>query len=63
TVAAWRGPAMPRMGAKYSAPTTARRSASGQDGADGTAPETARDDDTELWNALTEGDDPTARER
>ncbi len=54
---------MPRMGAKYSAPTTARRSASGQDGADGTAPETARDDDTELWNALTEGDDPTARER
>ncbi|WP_040924562.1 Trp biosynthesis-associated membrane protein, partial [Saccharomonospora iraqiensis] len=58
----WRGPAMPRMGAKYSAPTTARRSASARDGADGTATETARDD-TELWNALTEGEDPTARER
>uniref|UniRef100_UPI00049111CC Trp biosynthesis-associated membrane protein n=1 Tax=Saccharomonospora halophila TaxID=129922 RepID=UPI00049111CC len=59
-VAAWRGPAMPRMGAKYSAPTTARRSTSARDG---TAPDRARDDDTELWNALTEGEDPTARER
>ncbi len=62
-VAAWRGPAMPRMGAKYSAPTSARRSASAQDGADGTAHDTARDDEADLWNALTEGEDPTARER
>jgi len=34
----------PRLGAKYSAPG---------------APEKARDPDSELWNALSDGDDPT----
>ncbi|GAB2973545.1 hypothetical protein GCM10017788_70930 [Amycolatopsis acidiphila] len=38
--------AMPRLGARYAAP-------SGQ--------KTARDPDTELWEALSEGEDPTDR--
>ena len=36
---------MPRLGARYSAPGAKR---------------TARDPDTELWEALTDGEDPTA---
>lgn len=46
-VLVWRGHRMARMGAKYSAPGD-RRAAS--------------DPDTELWDALSEGDDPTDRE-
>jgi hypothetical protein len=38
---------MPRLGARYSAPGARKR--------------TAKDPDTELWDALSEGDDPTAR--
>lgn len=43
---AWRGHRMPRMGEKYSAPGTRR---------------VARDPDTELWDALSDGEDPTTR--
>lgn len=43
-VLAWRGHRMARMGAKYTAPGDRR---------------TASDPDTELWDALSEGDDPT----
>lgn len=38
--------AMPRLGARYAAPS---------------AQKTARDPDTELWEALSEGEDPTDR--
>lgn len=48
---AWRGHRMPRMGAKYSAPGDTR------------AGETARDSDVDLWDALSEGEDPTTRDR
>jgi len=47
---AWRGHRMPRMGAKYSAPGDTR------------AGETARDSDVDLWDALSEGEDPTTRD-
>lgn len=42
----WRGHVAPRMGAKYSAPGAQRN---------------GRDPDTDLWNALSEGEDPTTR--
>ncbi|WP_298181976.1 Trp biosynthesis-associated membrane protein [Saccharomonospora sp.] len=47
----WRGHRMPRMGAKYSAPGDRRERAR------------SRDSDTDLWNALSEGEDPTTRDR
>ncbi len=50
-VLAWRGHRMPRMGARYSAPGAAERASAARP-----------DSDRELWNALTEGEDPTARE-
>lgn len=40
----WRGHRMPGMGAKYSAPGAGR----------------ASDPDTEMWNALSDGEDPTS---
>ncbi len=50
-VLAWRGHRMPRMGAKYSAPGDRKgRARSGNPDAD-------------LWNALSEGEDPTTRDR
>ncbi|EHK89151.1 Trp biosynthesis-associated membrane protein [Saccharomonospora azurea] len=50
-VLAWRGHRMPRMGAKYSAPGEQKeRRRSGNPDAD-------------LWNALSEGEDPTTRDR
>ncbi|WP_245992807.1 Trp biosynthesis-associated membrane protein [Prauserella muralis] len=42
----WRGHRMPRMGARYAAPGTQRA---------------RKDPDTELWDALSDGDDPTTR--
>lgn len=42
----WRGHRMPGMGAKYSAPGTGRA---------------AQDPDSDLWNALSDGEDPTVR--
>ncbi|WP_024877216.1 Trp biosynthesis-associated membrane protein [Saccharomonospora piscinae] len=48
---AWRGHRMPRMGAKYSAPGDERRRAA------------APDPDADLWKALSEGKDPTERDR
>ncbi|EID55594.1 Trp biosynthesis-associated membrane protein [Saccharomonospora xinjiangensis] len=50
-VLVWRGHRMPRMGAKYSAPGDRKRvTRSGNPDAD-------------LWNALSEGEDPTTRDR
>ncbi|WP_197321981.1 Trp biosynthesis-associated membrane protein [Saccharomonospora sp. NB11] len=50
-VLAWRGHRMPRMGAKYSAPGEKKeRRRSGNP-------------DSDLWNALSEGEDPTTRDR
>ncbi len=49
-VLVWRGHRLPRMGAKYSAPGARKaRSRSG-------------DPDADLWNALSEGEDPTTRD-
>lgn len=45
-IATKRAGAMPRLGARYAAPSVKK---------------TARDPDTELWEALSEGEDPTDR--